>query len=229
MDIATIQHAFFEFTKKVNRLLQAREFEKGSVELADDADTLGGLTPTQLKDQAAQALTDHENARNPHGVSLAALNGVNRSYVDSRIGNTLSLSSIMVSQYGDISEVPITYSTSGFTFSITQSVPCVVNGLFKQLEPISINLAEQSYSYQNQRILMYVLYEEDIRYVITPDLLSEDDYTIYLGYIQTNASGITHVELNKVSRIGTYRFSKNNIGSSVPISDENGNLPYTIN
>lgn len=116
----------------------------------------------------------------------------------------------------------------GFILYVSQTVPVLINGSYYTIPATTIDLTTVDSSPANKTFYVYVVnLEGTASYQLSTTLLSEELWRAYIGTVQTGASSISTVEIEKVTRFLTYRTSTTKRGSAIPTSTGVPSAPGT--
>ncbi|WNA15868.1 structural protein [Xanthomonas phage XaC1] len=107
----------------------------------------------------------------------------------------------------------------GFQVYFTEEVPVLVSGSFYKLPISTIDLLTIKANPANTTFYGYVQIVNGVcKYTISTTVLPEDLNTIFFCTIVTDASRISSISAEKVTRFMNYRLSTTNKGSAIPVS-----------
>lgn len=107
----------------------------------------------------------------------------------------------------------------GFQVYFTEEVPVLVSGSFYKLPISTIDLSTIKANPANTTFYGYVQIVNGVcKYTISTTVLPEDLNTIFFCTIVTDASRISSISAEKVTRFMNYRLSTTNKGSAIPVS-----------
>jgi len=185
---------------------------------ADNTSLLSNVNKATLTNDATAKTTAHAALRNnPHSITAAKLSGVDKAYVDSALGSCVMLADIPVSQFGDTGTASLGITASGFTLQFTKAIPVLLLGSYKLLPARNIALSTITASPANKVFYAYVrAINGVVDYYISTTKLAESIDVMYIGMITTNTSVATWADVNRVTRLGTFRVSNTPRGSAIP-------------
>lgn len=107
----------------------------------------------------------------------------------------------------------------GWLVYFTDNVPVLLNGVSFTVAPTTIDLSSIKSDPSNTTFYVYVQVVAGVcSYLITPTQQAESPTMMYLGTVITGASGITSINVKKVTRLDNYRLSTAKQGSSISVS-----------
>lgn len=107
----------------------------------------------------------------------------------------------------------------GWLVYFTDTVPCLLNGVYYQLQPTTIDLTTIQSNPANTTFYVYVRVVNGVAsYLITPTRQAESSTIMYLGTVVTSAGSISTINIKKVTRLDNYRLSTAKQGSSISVS-----------
>lgn len=134
-----------------------------------------------------------------------------------------------LSQYGELydnSSLGIT--STGLNLNFTRIVPMFMAGIYYKVPTQTITLASApsgTYTYN-----IYVGLELGVPlYSASRAENVENEIQMFIGTVTVSTSSITSINVNRVSRFGTYRPSTTQKGSSFPVSTGHPSQTGTIN
>jgi len=209
-----------EFTSAINDLVKTRPSH--AVESVNTA-TLDGTSKESIKTSVLTTVNSHiANKNNPHGVTLNSIGGVSKAYVDNALSETVSLSELPVSQFGDTGTDPLGVTSTGFTLRFTKVIQAYLQGTLGLIPAQDIVLSTIDVSPANKVFYIYLSIDKGILgYRTSLEKLPESDGMMYLGKIVTDSSQITSNTIERVTRIGIYRMSQTAQGSAMPTTAGN--------
>jgi hypothetical protein len=142
--------------------------------------------------------------------SVFAPIGTTEAQFDAWAGNPPQSSfKVLVSQ--DVSQ--------GWVVYFTEATPVVLSGQAFTLLPTSLNLSTMFGAYANKTFYIYVkLIGGVAQYEISQTVQAESSVCMYIGKVITDATKITSINVNKVTRLDNYRVSNLPVGSAIPVS-----------
>lgn len=134
-----------------------------------------------------------------------------------------------LSQYGELYDnISLGITNTGFTLNFTREVPLFMAGIYFKAPVQSIPLpppASGTYTY-----FVYVELELGVpMYSVSRAEGVENEIRMYIGSVTVSTTTITAINVNRVSRFGTYRPSTTQKGSSFPVSTGHPSQTGTIN
>lgn len=134
-----------------------------------------------------------------------------------------------LSQYGELYEnTSLDITASGFNLVFNREIPLFMSGTFFKIPTQSIPLpppAIGTYTY-------YIHVELNLgipSYTAKRNESPEDTINMLIGTVTVSTTGITNINVNKVSRFNIYRPSTTQIGAAFPVSTGNPAQSGTIN
>lgn len=132
------------------------------------------------------------------------------------------LKQLPLSQYGLINNNPVSISTSGYNITFNEVTPAFISGQYFELPVTTINLTTVIANPANTKFYVYLkLLYGSPGYTISTSELVENETTMFIGTIQTDASQISSTNITKVSKFDNYRPSTTIIGGAFPVSTGN--------
>lgn len=123
-----------------------------------------------------------------------------------------------LSQYGELYEdTNLNVTNTGLVLKFNRSIPLFMSGLYYDVPmqnitvPAAVTGTITYFVYINLELGTPV-------YFISPTEGVENEITMFIGTITVSTTTITSININKVSRFGTYRPSTTQKGSSFPVS-----------
>lgn len=107
----------------------------------------------------------------------------------------------------------------GFYLYFTEVTPVLMNGKYYEMPITTIDLSTVQANPGNSTFYVYVDSSTGTpEYKVSVTEIAESLTNMYIGYIQTDGTKVSDLNINKVSRIGIYRPSETQIGSAFPVS-----------
>ena len=215
--ILTLLAKVREFTSTTNDLVKTKP--PHAVESVNTA-ALAGASKTSIKTSALTTVNAHiANKDNPHGVTLNSIGGVSKAYVDNALSETLSLSELPMSQFGDTTDDPLGVTSSGWTLRFTKPIAAYIQGVSGMLAAQNVNLSDIDANPAEKVFYVYLQLEDGIpAYRVTLQKLPESEMLMYLGSVYTGTAAIASTSIDRVSRVGIYRINHLPAGSSIPVT-----------
>lgn len=108
----------------------------------------------------------------------------------------------------------------GFMVYFSEETPLVLGGRYFLMPVSSVDLSEIKDSPGNSTYYVYArVVDDEAVYYISTTTLVESASIMFLGTITTNASNVTTINVEKVTRLGNYRINARAKGLSIPISE----------
>lgn len=121
-----------------------------------------------------------------------------------------------MTQFGDLTDNKIKFSTSGWVLNINEDVPGMFGGIEHVLTKASLDVRKFVDAPANKTLLLYIrITSTGASYEVAPEASPEKITYINVGEIKTNGSGITSATIDKVTALGTFRVSPTKIGSAI--------------
>lgn len=118
---------------------------------------------------------------------------------------------------------------SGFILYFTEVTPLFMGGQYFEIPITTIDLSTIKSNPANTLYYAYVRLKYGTpSYVISLVELPETTDNIFIGTLQTDATKISSLNINKVSKFDNYRSSETQIGSAFPVSTGNPVQPGSI-
>lgn len=132
----------------------------------------------------------------------------------------------------DTAALPITFSTSAFTFTVTSTIPVLLSGRYLQISTGTVNLNTADggalTNPANKTVYLYVELVNSVAVFRMYTTAQLETFTrVYIGSMVTNGTGVTSNTVSKVSRIDVYRPSLTAAGSAFPVSSGTPNASST--
>jgi hypothetical protein len=108
----------------------------------------------------------------------------------------------------------------GWIVYFTDTVPVIISGRSFTLSNTSFDLSVLfPGNYTNKTFYVYVSVQVGVaQYRLSLTKLNESESVMWIGTIKTSASAITEIDIDKVTRLDTYRLSNVSRGSAIPVS-----------
>jgi hypothetical protein len=107
----------------------------------------------------------------------------------------------------------------GWVVYFTEDTPVIINGVAGTLSPTNIDLTTVQANPANSTFYVYVNMVNGVAsYVIHNQYMAETDTFMYLGTVKTNDSGISVIDVTKVTKFAGFRLSTVPAGSSIPVT-----------
>lgn len=134
-----------------------------------------------------------------------------------------------LSQFGELYEnTSLNITNTGLSLRFNRSIPLFMSGIYYDV-PVQ-NITVPAASSGTMTYYVYVNLELGTPgYFISSTEGVENEITMFIGTINVSTTTITSININKVSRFGTYRPSTTNKGSSFPVSTGHPAQTGTIN
>lgn len=134
-----------------------------------------------------------------------------------------------LSQYGELYDnTALNITSSGLNLMFNREVPLFMGGIYFKIPTQTIPLqapASGTYNY----FIYVVLDLGKPTYIAQRAEGLENEISMYIGNVVVSSSAITFINVNRVSRFGTYRPSVNQQGSAFPVSTGHPAQTGTIN
>lgn len=225
--ILTLLAKVREFTSTINDLVKTKP--PHAVESVNTA-ALAGASKTSIKTSALTTVNAHiANKDNPHRVTLNSIGGVSKAYVDNALSETLSLSELPMSQFGDTTTEPLGIAVSRWMLRITKPIQTYIQGVSGMIPVMDIALTSIESSPADREFHVYLQLEEGTPALrVTTDKLAESIGLMYLGTVYTGPTAIVSQSIDRVTRLGTYRISQPARGSAIPTTGGSPFAPVRI-
>ncbi|AIT14390.1 hypothetical protein [Escherichia coli] len=123
-----------------------------------------------------------------------------------------------LTQYGELyDDASLNITSSGYSLTFNRQIPSFIGGYLYKFPAVSIFASTVSSGTQTQYVYATLVLGEPI-YKISPTQIQESEIIMFIGTLTVGTSGITNININKVSRFSTYRPSVTQKGSSFPVS-----------
>lgn len=194
---------------------------------ADDAAALSGNSASTLVGIANSHTDQHANDKsNPHNTQAAALGTYTQAQINAKAAACLPSGILPVSAFGDAAgtAIPVTLDYANGQANFEAGIPCLIAGQFFTLPSFSVPFGKT-----NATTYFYLQLTGGVPAIVsstTPK--SESNTTMYLGLIQTDASGATmQYTLGRVdARLDTFRPSASAAGSAIAVSATGNSLAW---
>jgi len=224
---------FRHYQEQIKRLLarkRALALEADTADLiGNQFDWLGLLKP------ARDALAAHIALRNnPHGENMDTIGSYTANTINQKLGQKVPISIVPVSSYGVVDELTDTQVDAQWTFngwvaSCGRVMNTILSGTPYVLQPTSINLLAIDPAPANKTFYVYVRSTFGIvTYQCRADSPPESVSVMYIGRITTGAAGIVAMSFSTCLRIDTFRVSQAPIGSAIPATQGNYDVPTKL-
>lgn len=176
---------------------------------------LGSSLVVQGKNTGTSITTEYDNKTystdSTGAITVPAINSDDLDYI---------LREFPLSQYGNLYDnSTISTSSQGFTLKFNNSVELFMAGNYNMLTAVDISLNTVTVSPANKTFYVYAEMILGVpHYGVYDSEMQESETSMFIGTVQTNASGISSININKVSRFGLYRPSTTQKGSAFPVS-----------
>lgn len=134
-----------------------------------------------------------------------------------------------LSQYGELYDsIPLGVTSTGLNLNFTREVPLFMSGIYYKVPVQTLSL--QAPSSGTYTYFVYITLDIGVpEYVAQRTEGLENEISMYIGTVTVSTSSITNINVNRVSRFGTYRPSVNQQGSAFPVSTGHPAQTGTIN
>lgn len=134
-----------------------------------------------------------------------------------------------LSQYGELYDnTSLNVTSTGFNLNFNREVPLFMSGIYFKVPTQTIALAPPAsgtYIYH-----VYVVLDLGVpMYKVSRAESLENNISMFIGNVTVSTTGITNIDVNRVSRFGTYRPNINQQGSAFPVSTGHPAQTGTIN
>lgn len=127
-----------------------------------------------------------------------------------------------LSQFGALDGAAVAVSSSNFIVQFTSINPLFMSGQYFEIPVTDLDLSTVTATPGSKTFYMYVqLTLGTPNYTASLTELPENATTMFIGTVVTNATEITTLTINKVSRFDVYRPSLTQIGGGFPVSSGN--------
>lgn len=134
-----------------------------------------------------------------------------------------------LSQYGELYDtIPLDITNTGLNLNFNREVPLFMGGIYFKIPVQTITLSAPPSGTYNYFIYA-VLDLGKPMYIAQRTEGLENEISMYIGNVVVSSSTITSINVNRVSRFGTYRPSENQQGSAFPVSTGHPAQAGTIN
>lgn len=117
----------------------------------------------------------------------------------------------------------------GWYVYAAEAVPCLMNGSYRVIPTASIDLSKVKANPENSTFYIYVQESNGtFTYVAKTAPVAETISLCFIGTVITNATQITKLTVEKVTRLGVYRLSATQIGSAIPTVPGNAATTATL-
>lgn len=154
-----------------------------------------------------------DTTTNPHDLTPAKIGAYDSAEFDALAKSKFPTSAATaISRYGALDgSLPIVEVDSGWEFTFTNDVPVILSGIKKIMQGETFSLVDIESDPSNAVFNVYVLHDSgeiayDILKISPPSPLDTIDRML-IGTITTDATTITNIDINVVTRIGKYRLS----------------------
>lgn len=219
------------FNTSFTALTDAAFRKVATAALADNANTLGNQTPTQLTATAAAHTDAHaSNTNNPHGTTAAAIGAYTEAQIDALIASLLPSGIIPLSRFGavDGSSLPVTFNGAAASVTFAANIPVLIAGQFFLLPQIVISGVTAATTYLYLRLTSGVP-----SIVASLTEVAESQTNMYIGAVACSGGTFTQntILAAGVTRIDLSRISTTAAGSAIPVStglpSETAHLAWT--
>lgn len=134
-----------------------------------------------------------------------------------------------LSQFGELYEnTSLNITSTGLVLKFNRIIPLFMSGIYYDV-PVQ-NITAQAATSGTATYYVYVKLELGApKYFISRTEGVENEITMFIGTITVSTTTITAININKVSRFGTYRPSTTQKGSSFPVSTGHPSQTGSIN
>lgn len=134
-----------------------------------------------------------------------------------------------LSQYGDPYNPALNITSAGFILQFNKIVPLFIGGTYIMVPAQLLDLNAKGTA-QSKTINIYVQLELGVpSYHFNTAEEAETNVNMFIGKVTTNATSITAININPISRFGVYRASTTNVGGAFPVSTGHPTQTGTIN
>lgn len=122
-----------------------------------------------------------------------------------------------LSQYGELYDTTsLNITATSFTLNFNRIVPMFMSGRLHKIPVSSVTVNSVS---TNTTMYVYAMLDLGVpKYDVQSTEQPETETTMFIGTILVTSTGITTINVNRVSRFGIYRPSVTKIGSGFPVS-----------
>jgi hypothetical protein len=107
----------------------------------------------------------------------------------------------------------------GWIVYFTDIQPLIMNGVYYKLQPATIDLTTIQANPASTTFYIYVVFTNGTpAYVIRTTDQPESPTVLFIGTLVTNATQISAINMQKVTRLGNYRVSATRAGAAIPVS-----------
>lgn len=213
---------FWQMEDQLRRLLLRTRIHTTE---ADNADTIGGKTASDLLSPARSDLAAHvARTDNPHQETIASIGSRSDTYIRNTLAGKVPVGIIPVSTYGigdDLTDdqTNAAWVANGWTINCNRAMNVILSGTPGLLQPWSLDLRTIDAAPANKTFYVYLYTKLGVMsYQCRADTPPEGVAIMYLGTVTTNASGIASKSFKNVIRIDTFRISDQPLGSVIPVS-----------
>ena len=138
------------------------------------------------------------------------------------------VSGLPLSQYGELYDVSsLSITSSGYSLRFNREIPAFIGGYLYNYPVVAVTAPTVASGTQTQYVYATLVLGEPI-YRISTSQLQESQIIMFIGTITVGTSGITAINIERVSRFNTYRPSTTQKGSSFPVSTGNPTQTGTL-
>ncbi|UTS53817.1 hypothetical protein UES1_450 [Escherichia phage UE-S1] len=123
-----------------------------------------------------------------------------------------------ITQYGELYDNEnLNITSSGNKLTFNREIPSFIGGYLYKFPAVSVFASPVTSGTQTQYVYATLVLGEPI-YKVSPIQMQESEIIMFIGTIIVGTSGITNINIDKVSRFSTFRPNVTQKGSSFPVS-----------
>jgi hypothetical protein len=179
---------------------------------ADDANSLGGMTASQIVAQNNALTQQHSNrVDNPHQVTPALLDAFTKAESIAMAGQYIPKGILPISRIGDLNgSFPVNVNSANSSINFANGIPAILAGISVVMPAATLVYSTTARNYVYLRLTGGIF-----SYQIQTTVQAESATNMLIGVFDARNNTNT---LQPVTRIDTYRISTVSAGSAIPVS-----------